>query len=116
MAKHGTTKTPTSTTEGPAARRRTAIWKRPTVHVVVVFLTLIVGCQVWIESRYVSLDEVQGLTTTQIREKYGEPDWVIDNREVEENGQLCWAYYHAAGGNAFFFEDDLVVAVGHKRN
>lgn len=103
------------TTPASAAPRRTPLWKRPTLHVIVAFLVLIVGCQVWIESLYVSLDEVKGLTTAEIREKYGEPDEIVDAREVEEGGQLHWIYYHVAGGNAFFFEADRVVAVGQKR-
>lgn len=80
-----------------------------------IVVSLFVGCRVWIDSQYIKLDAVRGMTTSQVWERYGEPDWIVDDREIEEGGQLHWIYYSVGGGSSLCFDKDRVIRVDYKK-
>jgi hypothetical protein len=62
----------------------------------------------WVDRRYVSPrqvgeDNILGMSKQQLRSRYGEPNWVVD-----ENN---WVYYRGmlGGGTGIGFKDDVVV-------
>lgn len=59
---------------------------------------------------YIEIEDVAGLSEAEIREQFGDPDWIVDSTE---DGQFHWVYHHGLRGSSLEFEDGVVVGVHH---
>lgn len=62
---------------------------------------------------YIDPDDAIGMTQDEVREEYGEPDWVVPD-ETNGDQNTDWVYYHGLRSSAIEFEDGVVVEVHHR--
>jgi len=71
------------------------------------------GFRFFVLGSFIDPDDVIGMTQAQVRQQYGEPDWIVPSQK-EEADRADWVYYHGLRSSSVAFKDGVAIEVYHR--